>query len=111
MAYETLLTDIEDGVAVITLNRPEALNAFNNQLMNDLTAALDAFEADPEIGCMIITGSKKAFAAGADIKEMRDLSYMDAYQGQFITHNWERVTRCRQTDHRGCFGLCAGRRL
>ncbi|MEM6625683.1 MAG: enoyl-CoA hydratase [Pseudomonadota bacterium] len=96
MAYETLLIEIDDAVGVITLNRPEALNAFNNQLMNELTTALDEFEADPAVGCIIITGSKKAFAAGADIKEMRDKSYMDAYGGEFITHNWERVTRCRK---------------
>ena len=79
MAYETLITEIEGHVATITLNRPDAMNAFNNQLMDELTAALDAFEADEEIGAIIITGSKKAFAAGADIKEMRELSYMDAY--------------------------------
>ena len=71
MAYETLLTEVDGAVAVITLNRPDALNAFNNQLMDELTAALDRFDEDPEIGCIVITGSKKAFAAGADIKEMR----------------------------------------
>lgn len=96
MAYETLITEIEGHVATITLNRPDALNAFNNMLMDELTAALDKFEADAEIGCIIITGSKKAFAAGADIKEMRDLKYMDAYYQDFITRNWERTTRCRK---------------
>lgn len=96
MAYETLLTGIEDGVGLITLNRPEQMNAFNNALMDELTHVLDEFEADTSIGCIIITGSKKAFAAGADIKEMRDQSYMDAYYADFITRNWERASRCRK---------------
>ncbi|MCR9223492.1 MAG: enoyl-CoA hydratase [Hyphomonas sp.] len=96
MAYETLLTEVDGAVAVITLNRPDALNAFNNQLMDELTAALDRFDEDREIGCIVITGSKKAFAAGADIKEMRDQSYMDAYYSDFITRNWERAARMRK---------------
>ncbi|MEM6412953.1 MAG: enoyl-CoA hydratase [Pseudomonadota bacterium] len=96
MAYETLLTETEGAVAIITLNRPDALNAFNNQLMNELTEALDGYEADPEIGCIVITGSEKAFAAGADIKEMREQSYMDAFYSDFITRNWERTSRCRK---------------
>ena len=96
MAYETLITEIEGHVATITLNRPDAMNAFNNMLMDELTAALDTFEANTDIGCIIITGSNKAFAAGADIKEMRELSYMDAYYRDFITANWERASRCRK---------------
>lgn len=96
MAYETLLLAINDNVAIITLNRPEALNAFNNQLMDDLTACLDAVEADPQVGCIIITGSAKAFAAGADIKEMATKTFAQAYEQDFITANWERVTRCRK---------------
>ncbi len=96
MAYQTLLTEVDGAVALITLNRPEALNAFNNQMMDELTAALDGFEADNEIGCIIITGSPKAFAAGADIKEMQTKSYMEAYRQDFITRNWERVSRCRK---------------
>lgn len=96
MAYETLITEIDGHVATITLNRPDALNAFNNQLMDELTQALDTFEGDKQIGCIIITGSKKAFAAGADIKEMRELTYMDAYYRDFITANWERTARCRK---------------
>ena len=96
MAYATLLTETHDGVRLIRLNRPEALNAFNNQLMNDLTAALDEAEADVAIGCMVITGSEKAFAAGADIKEMASKSYAEVYGEDFITRNWERVTRCRK---------------
>ena len=96
MAYETLLTETRDGVRLIRLNRPEALNAFNNQLMNELTAELDAAEADGAINCIVITGSDKAFAAGADIKEMASKSYAEVYGEDFITRNWERVTRCRK---------------
>lgn len=96
MAYETLLTSIDGNIATITLNRPDALNAFNNELMNELTAALDSFEEDAEVRCIIITGSEKAFAAGADIKEMQPRDYMDVYKDDFITKNWERVTRCRK---------------
>lgn len=95
MTYNTLLTDIEDNIVTITLNRPDALNAFNNELMDELTSALDRFDAEKKIGCIVITGSKKAFAAGADIKEMREKSYMDAYYSDFITSNWERAARTR----------------
>jgi len=95
MTYNTLLTDIEDNIVTITLNRPDALNAFNNELMDELTSALDRFDAEKKIGCIVITGSKKAFAAGADIKEMREKSYMDAYYSDFITNNWERAARTR----------------
>lgn len=96
MAYNTLLIEIDGPVGIITLNRPKALNAFNNELMTELTAALDEFEASADIGCIVITGSQKAFAAGADIKEMQAHDYMSAYGEDFITRNWERVTRCRK---------------
>ncbi|MBI1340695.1 enoyl-CoA hydratase [bacterium] len=96
MAYATLLTEVEGAVALITLNRPEALNALNDQLMNELTEVLDSYEADPEIRCVILTGSTRAFAAGADIKAMRTQSYMDAYMGDFITRNWERAATFRK---------------
>mgnify|MGYP000574873768 CR=1 FL=1 len=96
MAYETLLTEVDDAVAIITLNRPDALNAFNNALMDELTEALDRFDNEATIGCIVITGSKKAFAAGADIKEMREQSYLDAYYADFITRNWERASRMRK---------------
>jgi enoyl-CoA hydratase len=95
MTYNTLLTDVDNPIVTITLNRPDALNAFNNELMNELTDALNRFDADEEVRCIIITGSTKAFAAGADIKEMRDQSYMDAYFNDFITNNWERASRTR----------------
>jgi enoyl-CoA hydratase len=96
MAYETLLLEIRDHVATITLNRPDALNAFNHQLMTDLTACLDTLEKDADIGCIVLTGSPKAFAAGADIKEMATKTFSDAYKEDFITANWERVSRCRK---------------
>jgi len=95
MAYETLLTEIDEHVAIITLNRPDALNAFNNQLMNELTAALLEFDAEEDIRCIVLTGSTKAFAAGADIKEMREKNYPDTYYEDFITSNWEQASRTR----------------
>ncbi len=94
--YQTLLVETADGVTLIRLNRPEALNAFNNQLMDDLTTALAVAEADAGVGCIVITGSDKAFAAGADIKEMASKSYAEVYGEDFITRNWEAVTRCRK---------------
>jgi enoyl-CoA hydratase/carnithine racemase len=94
--YETLLVETADAVTLIRLNRPKALNALNDQLMNELTAALDAAEADPGVGCIVLTGSDRAFAAGADIKEMASKSYADVFGEDFITRNWERVTRCRK---------------
>ncbi|MEL7018002.1 MAG: enoyl-CoA hydratase-related protein, partial [Pseudomonadota bacterium] len=75
MAYECILTEVTGNVGILTLHRPDALNAFNLQLMDEVTAALKAFEADDGVGCIIITGSDKAFAAGADIKEMQDKEY------------------------------------
>jgi len=96
MAYENLQVERKGKVGLITLHRPDALNALNGALMDELTAALDAYEADDQIHCMILTGSAKAFAAGADIKEMQPKSYMDVYREDFITANWERVTRCRK---------------
>ncbi|NQV83637.1 MAG: enoyl-CoA hydratase [Rhodospirillales bacterium] len=96
MTYENIIVETKDGVGVITLNRPDAMNALSQGLMTEMTEALDGFEADPDIGCILVTGSEKAFAAGADIKEMQSKSYMDAYQEDFITRNWERVTTCRK---------------
>ncbi|MBP7351967.1 enoyl-CoA hydratase [Comamonas sp. UBA7528] len=97
MAYETIEVRVEaDKVGVITLNRPKQLNALNDQLMNELGEALKAFEADEKIGCMIITGSEKAFAAGADISAMAKYSFADAYRGDFITRNWETIRSIRK---------------
>jgi len=96
IAYDTLLIETHGPVRLIRLNRPQALNALNDQMMDDLTAALDAAEADESIACMVLTGSDKAFAAGADIKEMASKTYAQAFAEDFITRNWERVTRCRK---------------
>lgn len=85
-----------DKVGVITLNRPKQLNALNNQLMDELGAALKAFDADPAIGCMIITGSEKAFAAGADIGAMASYTFADVYKGDYITRNWETIRSIRK---------------
>ena len=79
MSYETILLDIHGHVGLITLNRPQALNALNAQLIREVNQALDTLEADGSIGCIVITGSKKSFAAGADIKEMADLTYPQIY--------------------------------
>ncbi len=96
MAYKTILVDTEAAVGLITLNRPDALNALNEELMFELTTALDEFEADENVGCIIITGSAKAFAAGADIKEMQPKGYVDVYKEDFVIANWQRVTTCRK---------------
>ncbi len=95
MAYSSILLDTKDAVGVITLNRPKALNALNSELIDELNDALDKLEADDKIGCIVVTGSEKAFAAGADIKEMEDKDYMDAYRGNFIM-SWERITLARK---------------
>jgi enoyl-CoA hydratase len=96
MAYENIIVETRGNVGLITLNRPEALNALSSPLMAELTEALDAFEADDAIGAMVLTGSEKAFAAGADIKEMQDKTWMEAYREDFITAGWERLTRTRK---------------
>ncbi|HXV74122.1 MAG TPA: enoyl-CoA hydratase [Sphingomonadales bacterium] len=96
MAYKTILTETADGVGIVTLNRPEALNALNQQLMDELTAALKIFDQDPAVGAVLLTGSEKAFAAGADIKEMAGKSYTDVFNEDFITANWEEATRVRK---------------
>lgn len=82
--YETILVERKGRVGLITLNRPKALNALNNQLMNEVVAAAKAFDRDPEIGALVITGSEKAFAAGADIKEMQDNRFPDVYLDDWL---------------------------
>ncbi|MGE4280157.1 MAG: enoyl-CoA hydratase [Magnetospirillum sp.] len=96
MPYENITVETRGQVGLITLNRPKALNALCAALIKELGSALDTFEADMEIGCVVLTGSEKAFAAGADIKEMQSKSYMDAYLADFITNGWERITTCRK---------------
>ncbi len=100
MEYETLIVDTrgegERRCGLITLNRPKQLNALNETLMDELGVALLAFDADAGIGCIVITGSDKAFAAGADIGAMATFGYMDAYLGDYITRNWETMRRVRK---------------
>ncbi|MEX2454578.1 MAG: enoyl-CoA hydratase [Rhodospirillaceae bacterium] len=96
MAYENILVETRGRVGLITLNRPQALNALCSPLMEEVTAALDAFEADNAIGAIVLTGSEKAFAAGADIKEMKDKTWPDIYMEDYITAGWERIARCRK---------------
>ena len=96
MSYENILVETRGRVGLITLNRPKALNALNDTLVDEISAALDAFEADDGIGAIVVTGSEKAFAAGADIGAMAKFSYMDAYLTDYITRNWERIKTCRK---------------
>ena len=96
MTYETILVETHGAVGLVRLNRPKALNALCDQLVTELGLAFDAFEADDAIGAIVLTGSDRAFAAGADIKEMVGQTYMDAYLGDFITKKWQRVTFCRK---------------
>ncbi|MEC5218378.1 enoyl-CoA hydratase [Actimicrobium sp. GrIS 1.19] len=96
MTYETILTEVLGRVGVIRLNRPKALNALNNQLMDELGVALLAFDHNDDIGCIVLTGSEKAFAAGADIGAMAGYSYMDAFKGDYITRNWEQIRKVRK---------------
>src|SRR3954463_5457793 len=97
MAYEHIVVRTEGGkVGIVTLNRPKQLNALNNGLMDELGAALKAFDADEAIGCMIVTGSEKAFAAGADIGAMATYTFADVYKGDYITRNWETIRSVRK---------------
>ena len=96
MAYEHILVESRGAVGLVTLHRPEALNALCAELIKELAAALDVFEANGSIGAIVLTGSDKAFAAGADIKEMSGRSYMDVYLSDFITVGWERVSTVRK---------------
>jgi len=96
MNYETIITSRDERVALITLNRPKALNALNDQLMDELGHALQSFDADDEIACVVITGSEKAFAAGADITMMAKYDFMDVYKGDYITKNWETIRKVRK---------------
>jgi enoyl-CoA hydratase len=96
MSYEHLNVETRDNVGIITLDRPKALNALSGALMKELADAVTAFENDDAIGAMIVTGSEKAFAAGADIKEMKDKTYMEAYKEDFITADWEQVAKARK---------------
>ena len=108
MAYENILVKTEGRVGIITLNRPQALNALNSKLMDELSEAIGGFEADQDIRCVILTGSEKAFAAGADITEMAGLGFVEAYTQDFITRNWERVARARKPVIAAVAGVALG---
>jgi enoyl-CoA hydratase len=96
MSYQNILVDTRGRVGLLTLNRPKALNALNDQLMDELGSALLAFDGDDGIGAIVITGSEKAFAAGADIGAMKDWSYMDVFKSEYISRNWETLRRIRK---------------
>jgi enoyl-CoA hydratase len=95
MSYQNIAVETKGRVGIIRLNRPQALNALNRALITELIQAIDAYEADAGVGCMLITGSEKAFAAGADIKEMADKTFIEAYLGNFAA-DWDRATRARK---------------
>ena len=96
MSYENIIVETRGAVGLIVLSRPKALNALCDALVREIGAALDGFEADDAIGAIVITGSDKAFAAGADIKEMQGRSFVDVFVSDFVTKGWERVTTCRK---------------
>jgi enoyl-CoA hydratase len=96
MNYENIIVSTQAGVGIITLNRPKQLNALNGELMDELGAAMQAFDANDAVGCMIITGSEKAFAAGADIGAMATYTFADVYKGDYITKNWEHIRNIRK---------------
>ena len=95
MSFQTIIAEKKNRVGLITLNRPEALNALNAMLVSELNTVLDDFEADAEIGCIVLTGSDRAFAAGADIKEMQNFGSIEVMMNDFIAP-WERISRCRK---------------
>ncbi len=108
MAYENILVEKHDRVGVVTLNRPQALNALCAALVQELEQALDDLEADDSIGCILVTGSEKAFAAGADLKEMAAKSYQDVLREDFITTGWERLSRVRKPTVAAVAGFALG---
>jgi enoyl-CoA hydratase len=108
MNYESILVETRGRVGLITLNRPKQLNALNDALMNELGDAMLAFDANDDIGAMVITGSEKAFAAGADIGAMATWTYMDVYKTDYITRNWETIRRIRKPIIAAVSGFCLG---
>ena len=108
MTYEHILVARRERVGVITLNRPQALNALNDALMDELGVVLQEFDADDGIAAIVITGSDKAFAAGADIGAMKDWSYMDVFKAEYITRNWETLRRVRKPVIAAVMGFALG---
>ncbi len=107
MSYNTIIAEQRGKVGLITLNRPQALNALNGELISEVNRALDGWERDDKIGCIVLTGSDKAFAAGADIKEMQTKTYMEAFKEDFIGQ-WDRVARCRKPTIAAVAGFALG---
>jgi len=107
MAYENIIVETRGHVGLVTLNRPKALNALSQALIEELNAALTVFDADPEIGCTVITGSEKAFAAGADVKEMAEKTFVDAFLGGFL-ESWSGVAQARKPAIAAVSGYCFG---
>ena len=108
MAYETILVEVEDAVATIRLNRPEALNALNSQLLDELAEALSEMDASPRVGAIVLTGSEKAFAAGADIKEMAPKGFADMFLEDLFAAQSETILRCRKPVVAAVAGYCLG---
>src|SRR3990172_7121159 len=108
MTFENIIVEKRGKTGTITLNRPQALNALCQALMDEMTLAVDDFENDSAIKVIIVTGGDKAFAAGADIKEMAPKSFVDVYREDFVTKNWERVSRCRKPVIAAVAGYCLG---
>jgi enoyl-CoA hydratase len=107
MSYQNIIVETRGKVGLVTLNRPQALNALNEALIAELNEALRGFEADPTIGCTVITGSEKAFAAGADVKEMADKTYIESYLGKFLD-GWTRISETRKPVIAAVSGFCLG---
>ena len=108
MSFENLIVEKKGAVGLVTFNRPKALNALNAALTAELSRALDDLEADPEVAVILLTGSDKAFAAGADIKEMKEKTFADVYMGEFITRDWERLSQCRKPTIAAVAGYALG---
>jgi enoyl-CoA hydratase len=107
MAYQNIIVESRGNAGLVTLNRPQALNALNEALIAELNEALAAFEADEAIGCTVITGSEKAFAAGADVKEMAEKTYVEAYLARFL-EGWTRLSETRKPVIAAVSGFCLG---
>ena len=108
MAYENIVVDVEDHVGTVRLNRPEALNALNSKLLDELVAALQEFDAAPRVRAIVVTGSEKAFAAGADVKEMAEKSFVDMFVSDFFTGPSEAIGRVRKPIIAAVAGYCLG---
>ena len=108
MAYETLIVEVEDYIALIRLNRPDALNALNSKLMQELAMAMTAADKNPAVRCIVLTGSEKAFAAGADVKEMATKGFADVYGGDLFGPDADAITRVRKPIIAAVSGYCLG---